>query len=739
MTACVNPIATPSVPHALKPSPARTGALDALLKPSSIAVIGASRQPNTIGHQVVSNLVAHGFTGPVYPVNPRATSINSIHAWADLASLPTPVDCAIICVPREHVNDVAEECGIHGVKGLIVISAGFREVGGKGIERERQLVETVRRHGMRLIGPNCMGVINTDPTVRMNGTFAPLMPPGGKAAFVSQSGALGVSVLDYATELGIGIGQFVSMGNKPDVSGNDLLLQWENDPAVELILMYAENFGNPRRFLEIAGRITPHKPIVVVKAGRSAIGARAASSHTGALAANDSSVDALLKQAGVLRAGSVEELFDIAMALSVLKPPRGRRTAVITNSGGPGVLAADALGDHNVDLVDFQPETVARLAPLYPPEASIRNPLDMIASANAQGYRSALDAILEDSGVDMAVAIFTPPLGVTTEEVAEAIGAAATQHRDKPVVSVLMGRAGLPQGKAELLDCGVPAYVFPESAARAVGALIKRSEWLRRPIRAIPEACALSVNQQKVRDIIACARAKGEHILEQTAALALLEAYGISTVKAKVATSASEAVALAGEIGWPVVLKIVSPQITHKTDVGGVQLRLNTAAEVTTAYNDIVESVRRAAPDAEITGMLVQRQIRPGRELIAGITRQDGFGALVMAGLGGVYVEALRDVSFRLAPIDALDASDMLSELRGAAILGAIRGQPAVSRGAVIDVLVRVARLGADFPEIAELDINPMIASVTGAIAVDARVVLLDEVKQSRTRAFLHL
>src|SRR5688572_8909399 len=495
------------------------GALDAVLKPASIAVIGASRQPATMGNQIVSNLVAHGFTGPVYPVNPRATAVNSMHAWPNLASVPTPVDCAIVCVPREYVNDVAEECGAQGVKGLVVISAGFREVGGEGVERERRLVETVRRHGMRMLGPNCMGVINTDPAVRMNGTFAPLMPPGGKAAFVSQSGALGVSVLDYATELGIGIGQFVSMGNKPDVSGNDLLLQWEDDPAVELILMYAENFGNPRKFLEIAARITPHKPIVAVKAGRSAIGARAASSHTGALAANDSSVDALLKQAGVLRARSVEELFDIAMALSVLKPPRGKRTVVITNSGGPGVLAADALTDYNVDLVDFQPETVASLAPLYPPEASIRNPLDMIASANAQGYRAALDAVLEDDGVDMAVAIFTPPLGVRTEEVAEAIGAAAMNHPTKPVVSVLMGRAGLPQGKAELITCGVPAYVFPESAARAVGALVKRSEWLRRPKLPIRDVALDSINRNRVSDIIAGARARRERKLAESEAL----------------------------------------------------------------------------------------------------------------------------------------------------------------------------------------------------------------------------
>ncbi len=701
-------------------------ALDALLKPRSIAVIGASRQQNTIGNQIVTNLVAHGFTGPVFPINPRATSVSSIRALPNLAALPQQVDCAIICVPKERVIDVAEECGVSGVKGLVVISAGFREIGGEGVERERQLVETIRKHGMRMLGPNCMGVINTDAEFRMNGTFAPLMPPGGKAAFVSQSGALGVSVLDYATELGIGIGQFVSVGNKPDVSGNDLLLQWENDPLVELILMYVENFGNPRRFLEIAGRITPYKPIVVVKAGRSAVGARAASSHTGALAAKDSSVEALLTQAGVLRARSVEELFDIAMALSVLKPPRGRRTAVITNSGGPGVLAADALGDYKVDLVEFQPATVAKLKPLYPPEASIRNPLDMIASADAQGYGTALDAILEDEGVDMGFAIFTPPLGVTTEAVAEAIGAAAMRHPTKPVVSVLMGRAGLPQGKAELLACGVPAFVFPESAARAVGALIRQSEWARRPVRSIPDAESLSVKSNRVREVFAGVRARRERKLNESEALCVLDAYGIPTAQSHVAHDATEAGEIAEEVGWPVVMKIVSPNVIHKTDVGGVRLNVATAKQASIAYGEIVRSVQAAVPDAEISGVLVQRQVEAGRELICGITRQRGFGPLVMVGLGGVLVEVLRDTSFRLAPIDDLDATEMLSELRGNAILDAFRGQSAADRDAVADVLVRIARLGADFSEIEEMDINPLVASQRGAVAVDARIMLTD-------------
>ncbi len=700
------------------------GALDALLKPRSIAVIGASRQQNTIGNQIVSNLVAHGFTGPVYPVNPRAKSVSSIPAWPNLDALPTTVDCGIVCVPKEHVLGVAEECGINKVKGLVVISAGFREIGGEGVERERKLVEIVRRHGMRMLGPNCMGAINTDPEFRMNGTFAPLMPPGGKAAFVSQSGALGVSVLDYATELGIGIGQFVSVGNKPDVSGNDLLLQWEHDPAVELILMYVENFGNPRRFLEIASRITPHKPIVVVKAGRSVIGARAASSHTGALAANDSSVEGLLSQAGVLRAGSVEELFDIAMALSVLKPPRGRRTAVITNSGGPGVLAADALGDYNVDLVDFGPATIAKLAPLYPPEASIRNPLDMIASANASGYGTALDAILDDEGVDMAVAIFTPPLGVRTEEVAEAIGAAAGRHPEKPVVSVLMGRAGLPQGKAELLACGVPAFVFPESAARAVGALIRQSEWNRRPAREIPDSQSLLVKSNCVREIFAGVRSRGERKLTESEALAVVEAYGIPIARSHLAHSAPEAGEIAEEIGWPVAMKIVSPQVIHKSDVGGVRLKIENSRDAADAYGEIVKSVRTSVPGAQISGVLVQRQVELGREIICGITRQKGFGPLVMVGLGGVLVEVLRDTSFRLAPIDELDAREMIDELRGSSILDVFRGQSAADRGAIEQVLVRLARLGADFSEIEEMDINPLVASSTGAIAVDARILL---------------
>ena len=709
----------------IPPAPLVAGALDPILKPRTIAVVGASRTPNTIGHQIVSNLVERGFTGAVYPVNPKARAIRSLPAWASVAEVPAPIDVAIVTVPKERVIDVAEECGAHGVKGLVVISAGFREVGGEGIERERQLLEVVRRHGMRMVGPNCMGMVNTDPDYSMNATFVAPMPPFGRAAFVSQSGAIGANVLDYATEYGIGIAQFVSMGNKPDVSGNDLLLQWEHDPQIGVILMYVENFGNPRRFLEVASRITRTKPIVVVKAGRSAVGARAASSHTGALAASDTAVEALMQQAGVLRAASIEELFDMAMAFSLLEPPRGRRTAVVTNSGGPGVLAADALEEHGLDLVEFRPETIARIAPLFPAEASIRNPLDMIASANAGGYRVALDAILSDPDVDAAVAIFTPPLGVRTSDVSEAIGEVAMAHQDKPVLTVLMGRDGLPQGKRELQDAGVPASLFPESAARALGARARHGRRAARPARAVPDAATLGVDTARVRALVDATRRRGERKLGELDALAVVEAYGVPTVGARVARTADEAAELARALGGgPAVLKIVSPQVIHKTDVGGVRLGLVGAEAVRAAFDEIVGNVRRAVPDAQLEGVLVQRQVAGGRELITGITRQPDFGAMVMVGLGGVFVEVLRDVTFRIAPIDAREAEDMLAGLRGARLLGELRGMPAVDRARVGDVLVRVARLAADFPEIEELDINPLLVSADGGIAVDARVLL---------------
>jgi acetyl coenzyme A synthetase (ADP forming)-like protein len=706
---------------AIAPSTVALPPLAALLAPRSIAVIGASRTPRTMGHQVLSNLIQQGFTGAVYPVNPSAHSICAVRAYPSIAEVPEMVDLAIVVVPKEKVADVAAECGQAGVRGLIVISAGFREVGATGAEREARLVDVVRRYGMRMVGPNCMGIINASPDVSMNATFAPNMPPFGHAAFVSQSGALGVSVLDYAREYGIGISQFVSVGNKPDVSGNDLLEHWEHDASVKVILMYVENFGNPAKFLRIASRITQTKPIVVVKAGRTKSGAQAASSHTGALAASDVAVDALLTQAGVLRAGTIEELFDIAMAFGVSTLPRSRRTAILTNAGGPGILAADAMEGMGLELTPLSPETVAQIQPLLPPETGVGNPLDLIASATPGGYRTAMSALLRDPNVDCLVPIFIPPLGVDQDAVATAICDSARENPGKPVLAVLMGRKGLTEWRSEMHAAGIPTYIFPESAARAIAALNRHREMAERG-RETP--APLDVDRPSAATIIAHAREQGRTKLSELEALGLLQAYGVPTVRARFAPTREAAVLAACELGFPIAMKVVSPDIVHKTDCGGVVLDVDGEPAAAAAFDRIMDAVGRRAPMAQVDGVLVAQQVDGGIETIVGVTRDPSFGPLVMFGLGGVYVEALHDVVFRIAPLNTREAREMATGVRGAAILAGIRGQPPVNRDALIDVVRRVSQLAVDFPEIKELDVNPVLAFEHRVVAVDCRVAL---------------
>jgi acetate---CoA ligase (ADP-forming) len=701
----------------------KNNGLDAILRPRSVAVVGASRSESTIGHQIVANLVTHGFTGAVYPVNPYARSIHSIRAYRALCDIPEAPDLAVICVPKESVCDVVSQCGEAGVRGLIVISAGFREVGAAGREREDELVAALHQHRMRMVGPNCLGVINTDPDVSLNATFAPVAPPPGSIGFVSQSGALGLSVLDYAREYGLGFAQFVSVGNKADVSSNDLLLEWENDERVEVILMYAENFGNPRSFLEIASRITARKPIIVLKSGRSQTGARAAASHTGALAANDVVVAGMLEQAGVLRAASIEEMFDMAAAFSARSLPASRRTAVLTNSGGPGILAADALEAAGFQLPELQATTVERLAPQLAHEASLRNPLDMIASAKPPAYRGALEALLADSGIDSVIAIFVPPLGVRQEDVAEAICAAACVSTTKPVIAVLMGLEGLPQGRQELRDAGIPAYVFPESAARALDALFRHGlqKQRGREVFAPP-----AIDVARVTGIVAGVHRRGSKRLSQVEALALLEASGIPVVSARIAENADQAVAIARELGYPVVMKIAAEEVLHKTEVNGVRLDVNGEAEVRRAFAEMIENTKRAAPQAHVDGVLIQPMVGKGRELIAGVSRDSVFGPLVMFGLGGIFVEALQDVVFRMAPIDRREAAEMIHRIRGTRMLEALRGQSAVNVDALGDVLVRLGALAVACKDIREIDINPLTAHDGKVMAVDARILLTD-------------
>ncbi len=697
-------------------------------RPRSIAVIGASRRPGTVGHQIVENLVRHGFQGPVYPVNPRARSIHSVPAWRSVRELPETVDLAVIVVPKERVPQVVDECGTRGIPAVAVISAGFKEVGQEGARREAHLMERIRHHGMRLVGPNCMGVLSTDPAVRMNATFAPTMPPAGRVSFLSQSGAMGVTILDYAAEYGIGIRDFVSGGNKPDVSGNDLLEWWETDPETRVILMYLETFGNPRHFTRIARRVGRKKPIIVVKSGRSKAGARAASSHTGALAGRDVAADALLAQCGVMRAGSVEELFDLAMAFGNLPIPRGNRVAIVTNAGGPGIIVADACEAEGLEVASFQDETTEALLKIFPEEASVRNPVDMIATATAESYRVALDVVMGDPGVDAAIAAFVPPLGVRQEDVASAIMEAAAHHPETPVLAVLMGREGLPQGRSQLRTAGIPAYIFPESAVRALGALHRYGRWLSRPVQA---PAAFPVDADAVARIVAEARAEGRTRLLEVEAYRVLEAYGIPVIPHRLVQTADEAVAAAEVLGWPVVLKAVSPQIVHKTEVGAVRLDLRGPDEVRGAFDEVRAALEHHQVGDDLRGILVAPYRRDGRELILGMSTDPSFGPLLMFGLGGIYVETFKDVAFRVPPVTDQEAREMIRSIRSYPLLEGVRGEKPVHLDAVVESIQRLSQLVQTHPALAEIDVNPFLATPQGAWALDARIRLAEPGRSS--------
>jgi acetate---CoA ligase (ADP-forming) len=697
--------------------------LDAILRPRSIAVVGASRNPNTIGYRILENLVRHGFAGAVYPVNPTAAAVHSIRAYPSVEAIPDEVDLALLVVPKQHVAGAAEACGRKGVKGLVVISAGFAEIGGAGVERQRELMEIVRRHGMRLVGPNCMGVLNTAPDRSMNATFAPTMPPPGPVSFMSQSGAMGVTILDYAAEYGIGISQFVSVGNKPDVSGNDLIEYWGADERTGVILMYLENFGNPRKFTQLAREVTRRKPVVAVKSGRSRAGARAASSHTGALAGADAATDALLRQCGVVRVDTVEEMFDLAMAFSHQPVPRGNRVAIVTNAGGPGIIIADACEAHGLEVTPLTEETRAILAKHFPEEASLANPVDMIASATAHSYRIAVEAVLADPNVDAVIAAFVPPLGVRQEDVAEAIVDVAAGEAEKPVLAVLMGRQGLPQGLAELNEAGIPGYRFPESAARSLGALYRYRRWLERPVG---EVRAFEVDREGAAEVIAGARAEGRAKLSEVEVMRLLEAYGIPVAPYALARSEEEAVEAAGRIGFPVVAKVVSPRIVHKSDVGGVVVGMEDEGELRAAFGRLTCEVpgRAGIGVDEVEGVLVQGMVSGGKETIVGMTSDPQFGPVLMFGLGGIYVEALGDVVFGVQPVTDVDAREMVRSIRGLPLLEGVRGEEASDLAAIEETLQRVSQLVGDHEEIRELDVNPWIAFPRGGVAVDGRVTL---------------
>ncbi|MGE5176735.1 MAG: acetate--CoA ligase family protein [Hyphomicrobiales bacterium] len=695
--------------------------LDPLLRPRSVAVLGASRRLESIGGALLRNVLMQPFQGPVYPVNPKASHVQSVPAYPSIEAIPEPVDLAIVVVPAAHVQEAVEACGKKGVKALVVISAGFKEVGGEGVARENLLRDTVRKYGMRLVGPNCLGIVNTEEAVQLNATFAPVQPPPGRIAFSSQSGALGLAILDYARQLNLGISHFVSVGNKADVSGNDLLEFWEKDPNTDLILFYLESFGNPAKFTQIARRVARTKPIVAVKSGRTPSGSRAASSHTGALAGSDAAVEALFHQSGVIRTDTIEELFDTALLLESQPVPAGPRVAILTNAGGPGIMAADACESKGLELPALDAKTVKGLKAFLPAEASTRNPVDMIASADAASYEKALRLLVQDRNVDSIIVIFVPPLVTGAQEVAKAILKATAGSR-KPILSCFLGSHGVPESLQSLNEGHIPSYAFPEAAAHTLARVVRYGRWRATPPGKTPTLGG--VHPERARKVIE--RATPGSWLAAPDLHELLGAYGIRTNPVRLAGTRGEAAAMAKAAGFPVVLKLRSPDVVHKSDVGGVRLDVRSEEEAARAFDEIGAALRAAAPKARFEGVTVERMLGGGVETILGMTRDPAFGPVVLFGLGGVSVELLRDVSLRIAPLTDRDAEEMLGEIRAAKLLDGYRGSPPVNRPALADLLHRVSRLALDVPEVAELDLNPVLAlpGSEPAIALDARLKL---------------
>jgi len=695
------------------------GNLDPLFSPKSIAVIGASNRQGSVGRAAFTNILLNEYTGTVYPVNPKEHSISGVRAYPSVLDLPETVDLAVVIVPAPIVPSVVEESGKKGVKGLVIISAGFKEVGPDGAELERQVSSIAQKYSMRMIGPNCLGVINADPNVRLNASFASGMPVEGSIAFASQSGALGEAVLDYASGENIGFSKFISMGNKADVNENDILEYLRTDPMTKVILLYIEDIIDGRKFVDTVSRVTEEKPIIAVKAGVSPEGAKAASSHTGALAGSDEAYNAILKQSGVIRVESIIDLFDYARAFAKQPLPRGNRVAIITNGGGPGIMATDASVRYGLQIAQFSDATKNKLRSGLPKEASVNNPIDLIGDAQADRYELALGS-LNDDDVDCGLVLLTPQAMVDLKKVAETIASVGPKS-GKTILASLLGLGDVTPAVGVLESNGVPNYSFPESAVRALAAMSEYKRWIDRPRTEVKH---FDVDLVLAKKIIARARQAGLTNLSQTDAMSLLSAYGLPAIKTEFARTRQQAVTLAKKIGLPVAMKIVSPDVVHKTDIGAVKLDLNSEKDVGEAFEEILKNVKTNSPGARIEGVLLQNYVTGGTETIIGIHRDPKFGPLLMFGLGGVYVEAYRDVSFRLAPIRELGARNMIQQIRGGKILEGFRGQPPRDMEAIAECIERLSQLAMDLEEVQELDVNPLLAFEKGCKAVDARVII---------------
>ena len=708
---------------------ATIASLGALLKPQSIAVIGASRKQGSIGNKLFHNILHQEFKGVVYPVNPNAEVVASVKTYPSIFDIPGEVELAVVIVPAETVHQVVEQCGQKGVRGVVVISAGFGESGAEGMDRQERLLETARGYGMRLVGPNCMGIISTDPEINMNATFSSVFPPAGNIALGTQSGALGLAILEYAQSLNIGLSTFVSIGNRADVSSNDLLQYWEEDPATDVILLYLESFGNPRKFARIARRVTPTKPVVAVKSGRTPAGSRAAASHTGALATAEVASEAMFNQAGIIRVDTLEELFDVAELLSHQPIPSGRRVAILTNGGGPGIMTADACASRGLELPSLSEKTLSGLKNFLRRGASLTNPIDMTAEATADEYSQSLRLLAQDDRIDIVIVIFIPPILTQPEAVASAIREVAPQfrRRGKTLVASFMGLRGASLELGSREEGYVPSFTFPENTAAALTRACEYSEWLKRPEGTIPDL--ESIDKKNAERLVKSALERSTDRplwLDATSVTDLLDSYGIRLVRAKSARTTEEAVKAAEEIGYPVAVKLVAATIAHKTEVGGVILDLRSQTEVEEAFVQITERLANIGRADEMQGVIVQQMISGGIEVIVGVTQDPSFGPLIMFGMGGIHTELFRDVTFRIHPLTDVDAREMLSSVRAYRLLQGWRGSKPSDMKSLEELLLRVSAMAEDLPQIAELDLNPVKALEldNGYVVVDARVML---------------
>ncbi len=696
--------------------------LDKIMKPRAIAVIGASTKAHTIGSDIMKRLQEYGFKGAIYPVNPKGGVIEGIQAYPSVLDIPGEVDLAIIVVNAKFVLSTIDQCHKKGIGGLCVISAGFKETGAQGLELEQALLSKVREYGMRCVGPNCLGVVNTHPDVRMDGCFAESLPQRGDIGFVSQSGALGGGILNILKDLNLGFAQFISIGNQADVNAETALEYWENDEDVKQILLYMESIQNPANFRQLASRISKKKPVLALKAGRSAAGASAASSHTGSLAGADKAANALLKQSGVIREYSLENLFATAKVFSNCPIPKGDRVAIVTNSGGPGIMATDAVCEYGMQMAQLSEKTKETLRGFLPAAASVKNPVDMIASAPIDHYKKTLETVIADDNVDMVVVIYLPFLGLKDIDVAKAVMEIKAAHPQKPIVGVFMTTSSF---FAQLSDMSVnvPFFMYAEQAVDGLNRLNQQRLWMQKPEGITP---CYEVDHTTTRAVMKAALAEGRDQLTTRESMDVLQAYGVRICQSGFARDVEEAVALANKMGYPVVMKMTSKTTSHKTDVGGVRVNIQNEAALRAEYADLIKKLRERDLLEGLEGVIIQEMVKGNREMVCGIATDPQFGPMMMFGLGGVFIEVMKDVSFRMAPLTDIDAMEMITGVKAYDLLQGARGTTPAQLPQLQECLLRLSQLVGDYPFIEELDINPLIISEKNGegIAVDGRIKL---------------